>query len=481
MCFRSAIAPDRRGSQGPRPGTPDLRKALWAGAASLLAVAGCTASADEVRPPADQFFFPTGLALDPSESRLFVVNANSELRYDSGTVNVLNLAVVSSVIDDWTARRQAASGCAADPEQTETLVCDEEPFILADAGVRVGNFATGLALQATTAGARLILPVRGDPSITWIDWNKDSNRLACDDGSSGFAFCDDKHRLTSLRNNEELGLLPEEPFRVYAESATANGAEASYALVTHLDNGDVTLIDTRQDRSPVIADVARNVFFGTSSTVPGGTAIAGRPRGPSDPTDSPTLLYAVSRSEDRVQMMTVQPAVGNASPYLVPSNYFFLDAAGGNNGGSSDSRGLAFTKDGSRMLVANRRPPTLQVYDTTLDSNGFPRNTPVAVYDICREASGLTVADINGAAEGGELAVVTCFRDGTVYLIDAYGRRAADAIVRVGRGPFDVVISPVLQKAFITNFLEDSIGVIDLKPGSATQFREVLRIGETRQ
>ena len=53
-----------------------------------IGLAACTASADEVSPPKDQFFFPTGLAIAPDESRLFVTNANSELRYDSGSINV---------------------------------------------------------------------------------------------------------------------------------------------------------------------------------------------------------------------------------------------------------------------------------------------------------------------------------------------------------------------------------------------------------
>lgn len=434
---------------------------LACGAAYLLAAAtGCTASSDEVRPPPGQFFFPTGLALDPAQSRLFVANANSELRWDSGTINVIDLDEVDRVIASRSGTR-----CQTDPEQVETLVCDEESFIVGQAGVRIGNFATGLSVQDTGNGtARLIVPVRGDPSITWIDW--DGSKLSCDDGAQNFAFCDDEHRLTSLRNNEALGPLPEEPFRTFVD------AGGGYAVVTHLNSGDITLIDSRAGAAPIISDVARDLFLGTSTTLPGGTAVAGRNPGSLD-----DLVYAVSRSEDRVQMLTVERPTANALPYLVPSNYFFLDAAGGNNGSSSDSRGLAFTGDGNRMLAINRRPPTLQIYDSSLGPSGFPANTAVAIYDICREASGLAVGNVGG----GDLALVTCFREGTAYVIDASGRRSTDAIVRVGRGPFDVVISTIRKKAYITNFLEDSIGVIDLAPGSARQFREVLRIGETRQ
>ena len=53
---------------------------------------GCTASSGEVRPPEDQLFFPTGAKVDPSEMLLFVANANSELRYDSGSISTFDLA-----------------------------------------------------------------------------------------------------------------------------------------------------------------------------------------------------------------------------------------------------------------------------------------------------------------------------------------------------------------------------------------------------
>src|SRR5690242_18929947 len=97
---------------------------------------GCTASAADVRPRADQLFFPTGLAVSPSANALFVVNANSELRYDSGTISVVDLQTVEDVIKGWVTSRTAPALCAQDPDHRETLVCDEAQFINANAGVR---------------------------------------------------------------------------------------------------------------------------------------------------------------------------------------------------------------------------------------------------------------------------------------------------------------------------------------------------------
>lgn len=75
-----------------------------------IGLAACTASADEVSPPNDQFFFPTGLAIAPDESRLFVTNANSELRYDSGSIDVINLDTVDEIVASWTGT-QAKGNC----------------------------------------------------------------------------------------------------------------------------------------------------------------------------------------------------------------------------------------------------------------------------------------------------------------------------------------------------------------------------------
>ncbi|HEY4241385.1 MAG TPA: hypothetical protein VGM88_16300, partial [Kofleriaceae bacterium] len=96
---------------------------------ACIGLAACTASADEVSPPKDQFFFPTGMAIAPDESRLFVANANSELRYDSGTVNVLDLDIVDQVAADWTAT-QTTGNCKPDTDHTETLICDAPQFMI---------------------------------------------------------------------------------------------------------------------------------------------------------------------------------------------------------------------------------------------------------------------------------------------------------------------------------------------------------------
>lgn len=424
----------------------------------------CTASSNEVHPHETDdkaIFYPTGLAVAPDDSVLFLANANSELRYDSGSVIVLDLALADQVANAWTSSKMFPDGCHPEADHLETLVCSEERFVLGNAGARIGNFATDIAVQDFGGGPlRLIVPTRGDPSVVWMDW--DGSKLSCKAGATGFDLCDEDHRLSYVHNDPNIGLLPDEPFDAWAGK--------DFAIVTHLTTGAITLIDSPQGGNAMIADVVTGLFAADPLTgLRGSTGVAGRGDG---------LIYVGSRSEDRIQTLTVgRPVNSNiAPPFLVPEAYFFLDLVGGNAGGSTDTRGMAFSSTGDRMYLINRRPPSLQVYDTSADPSGAPRNKGIAATDICRDASTLAPLDTGD----GERVYVTCFSDGEVYVVDPRGAVTVEDIISVGRGPYSVVAAPTRKKIYVTNFLEDTVAVIDVDPASPTHDRVVLRIGEPK-
>ncbi len=439
-----------------------------------LFVVGCTASADEVKPPSDQIYFPTGIAVAPGEKVAFVTNANSELRYDSGSIAVVDLGRVQATITAWTQRKEKPDSdcdgepcCTQDPEHSETLVCDEREFLNAGEGVRIGNFATDISVQDLGAGKlRVIVPTRGDPSVAWADW--DGSALSCNASGGANALCDDAHRLSYVHNDADLASIPEEPFNVFADSA------GEFAMVTHLTTGAVTLIDSPKDSDRVqVSDVLSGIFAADPSNgIRGATGIVGRlPNAPND------IIYVGSRSEDRIQTFTVGRPVNGAPPFMLPGNWFFLDAVGGNTGGSADTRGMAASVDGSRMYLVNRRPPSLQVWDTSLSPTGFPKNKALGSTDICRQGS--TVA-ISGSGDE-ERAYVTCFQDGQIYVVDPRGAVSVEDIILVGRGPYAAAAAKASNLLLVTNFLEDTIAVVDTAPGSKTHNRVVLRIGTVRQ
>ena len=425
----------------------------------------CTASSNEVHPHETDdkaIFYPTGLGIAPDDSVLFLANANSELRYDSGSVIVLDLSVADQVAGAWTSGHTAPDGCFPDADHRETLICSEERFVIGGAGARIGNFATDIAVQDFKAGGplRLIVPTRGDPSVAWIDW--DGSKLSCSN-TPGFSLCDESHRLAYVHNDPNVGLLPDEPFDAFAGK--------DFAVVTHLTTGAITLIDSPQGQDATIADVQFGLFAADPLTgLRGSTGVAGR--------GDTGLVYVGSRSEDRIQTISVGRPINSdvAPPYIIPESYFFLDLVGGNSGGATDTRGMTFSSNGDRMYLLNRRPPSLQVFDTSLDPGGAPRNKGIAATDICRDASTLAVLD----SGDGDRVYETCLSDGEVYVIDPRGNATVEDIISVGRGPYSVVAAPTRKKIYVTNFLEDTVAVVDVDPTSPTHDRVVLRIGEPK-
>jgi len=432
-------------------------------AAALSITLGCTASAEQVAPPNNKLFFPTGMAVTPGDAMLFVANANSELVYDSGTISPIDLANVDQIVQAWTSSTKTIpEGCSQDTDHTETLICPDSTFIQAPAAARVGNFATAIAVQDTHDGKlRLVVPTRGDPSIAWVDW--DGTALSCNANGEAFALCDDAHRLTFVHNDPNLEQIPDEPYDVYADS------DADFATVTHLTTGSVTLIDSPRGGTATIADVVTGIFQADPTTgLTGATGIAGRKAG-----SDGAMVYVGARSENRIQMFTVAHPLNGAPPYLISGNWFFLDAVGANAGSSFDTRGIEFSASGDRAYVINRNPASLQVIDTSLSVTGFPTNKLIAATSICRQASKLAVMD----SGDGDRAYVTCFSDGALQVVDPRDGASVIDVVAIGRGPYAIAASPLRKKVYVTNFLENTVAVVDVAPDSPLRDRVVLRIG----
>ncbi len=396
---------------------------------------------------------------------MFVASSNSDLSYDSGTIDLIDLGIVDQVVSAWLTSQTIPDKCTQDTTLTTSLVCDEAQFIQVGNGTRTGNFVTSIGLQDRgSAGLRLIVPTRGDPSITWIDSEPGSDKLTCTT-AQGFAICDDNHRLTEDDNDAALAELPAEPFDVFVDSLN------QFAMVTHLSTGDITLVDSPADGSAVITDIAQGLFEEDPLTgIEGSTALAGRTPGSFDDT-----VYVTARSEGRVQMMTVGHPVNGSSPFLIPGNYFFLDDVGSNAGESEDTRVVLFSPDGNTMYLANRLPPTLQVFDTSATAqSGFPANNLLSSTAVCEEVSTGTLVQ----ATDGTRVYLSCFQDGEIYVVDpTNGGSVIDVITSEGNGPYSIATAPTRDKVYVTNFLEDTIGVIDVAPGSPTRDRVVLRIG----
>lgn len=440
-------------------------------AISLLAAA-CTADAGEVAPPRYDAYYPTGLALAPDDGYLFVANANSDLRYDSGTVQVIDLDAVEGILEVWKPPfedKVPPAYCTRDALFPSTLSCrpldadgNTSPFVLAASTVRIGNFASAIGVQQLEGGRlRVFVTVRGDPSLTWADFDPAASvKLSCTNPPEEFGRCSEANRLDELRNDPELGFLSDEPFSLFVDGA------AQRVFMTHLTTGRVSVASAPLAGEPKLDDVITGLWAPTASGAISAVGVAAR-----RPGDPDSLIYVTSRSEARVA--TIRAVQGTDGLQLVPGPAVLLvpDRTGLNG----DTRGITFSADGDRAYVISRSPPSLMVFDTSLGPTGVPRNEHLGSIEICGQPANLAVGD----AGSGPMAYVPCFATGQVWAVDLQAMQLLDTI-EVGRGPNAVVFSTARKRVYVANYAEDTIAVIDADPASETFNHTLVRLGNPR-
>jgi hypothetical protein len=250
----------------------------WLASITLM---GCFEPDDGREPPLDRIYFPTGLALSPDNSRLYVANSDWDLQFNAGSVQVYDAArlrellprycntdaectgagercdLEPSIDESGTARAPThwcVDAASTDPcgglgvqseadRSTAPGLC--QPFDSRDpslllSSVSVGAFATDLVYRENpNGGGRLFVPVRSDATLHWMDvaGAAGTGQLELDCGQGTSDECDSRHRQGDSRaegtwNGREL---PIEPFGV---DATADGRAI---LVTHQTEGRISL------------------------------------------------------------------------------------------------------------------------------------------------------------------------------------------------------------------------------------------------
>lgn len=266
------------------------RWSLRSAALAVLALTGCYDQGGGVEPPLDRIYFPVGLAVSPAASRLYVVNSDFDLQYNSGSLQALDLDRVREIVPKAC---DADSDCAGAGRVCDLLPSDANgghpsrwcvdasgpnagmpcgPFgekgpankllhpgrcgyvdhvspqdggsSLVAGRVGIGAFATDVIYRPrpTGPGGRLFIPVRGDATLHFVDVIDDSEapqvpfELDCGQSGNG-GDCDDHHRRgddPDQENTRDLRLAAE-PFGI---AATPDGEAV---VVTHQTEGAASL------------------------------------------------------------------------------------------------------------------------------------------------------------------------------------------------------------------------------------------------
>jgi len=135
----------------------------------------------------------------------------------------------------------------------------------------------------------------------------------------------------------------------------------------------------------------------------------------------------------------------------------------------SETRGIQFIKsttstgnEQEHVFVLQRNPPA--VVD-------FYQGNPNQFLEVCQSP---TFMQKNAA---GDRLFVNCFDTGEIYVIDPFTPRV-ERVFTVGRGPAGLVFpdnDPAV--AYVVGFGDNNISVVDIAPGSPSQYHVIQRIG----
>lgn len=418
----------------------------------MAAVSACGSNLPGIDPPAAQIRFPIGLRVIPrSDDRyLLVVNSNFDLRYNGAT-----LVVVDTFTGDIDGRHTVRMNSFA--AQLEIRSDGRRAFVASRNPV-----APPLERPEFT-------PVPPGPHLNVIDVDVSAPRmLKCTDDpvvEGVIPRCSGKW-VTPIDVNP-FGLLLREPgtVRVGCGSATVRRDES--LLVTHINtsslgvaqNGIVSLIapGTAPDGLPYRVLTRLNIS-------PGANGIAEHPVS--------RTVYVTTRGVGTAPQTPIQLLRASGTRLEPIDSIIVRNARGG-----MDSRGIAFDPTGRRVYIAHRSTPSVLVYDVSCGSEGRETNRLIQMIDVGLDPAAVAYLP---RSDGDDRVYVTCFGAQQVYVIDPLLGRV-ETIIEVGDGPYDIAFSEGartgqgLQRAYVADFREDAVSVIELDRSSPNYHREIAR------
>ena len=467
---------------------------------------------------------------------LYVTNSNADLNYNSSTLNVLDLKKIPANLDKIKERVTSTDSklkldCQPDRVASTRWECDEKQFIISGATLQMGDYPAGVQVSSLInrpdptrlpQNQRVFVPVRGQNYLLWadaLDLDNGSLDLRCNalcqnttDADCATWSCDAAHQV-SLSDDTAIR-LPSEPYGIYLHELKAvhvndkgkrrtcsdgvssvscgcpkdsNGDYADpcdtsgddprpyppkktccipapaedHLYLLHLAGGEVSYFTV--GASGVHLRDARGGFFSISGSIRGGYDIA-----PQRPGDASSPIYISSR----VNSIMASFIIDDSHRILDHGRTSVAIISPGN-----DVRGIVFGPAGETLYAVDRLPPTLVALDMS-DKGGTPRKDPLWAVEVCAEPSVLRLVQNPTRPNDPQalLAYVVCFAAAQIYVVDTQLRRVVDKIL-VGSGPHGLAVDSTNKRAFVANFLDNTVGLIDLDPSHASFHQMVLRIG----
>lgn len=507
------------------------------GGLGLLAAGLCSACFNTgagVDPPLDDLYHPVGVTLGKAGDVLYVANNDADLRYNGGTVQVLDAKTLRKSLPSWCEKdADCGSGETCDGEGVGLLgVCrrdgvpsckvadDGEPLLTpAVCGVvelalnenvlgtvRTAPGSTDIRrvtlIEGDSVRHRLLVPVRGDATLHWMDVEATSGKaklIDCGQGSDH--VCDRKHRIGGEddRSPSDAKVPPEPAGIGVSEDGRA-------VVVGHQTRASVSLFANEWD-APVLKEVVTGLGISPM-------ALAALPTRPNEPAHiSDFLLTFVHRSDSTprpyVELLSVWswPGDEGGSPGFVQrGGRAYLDVSQS----GLDSRGIAvdaFERTACesgcgcepgddcdaclqpcrsvplRVYIASRSPDALVIGQTSTEPEPHEGSLLPAFTQAVAlrgEPSRLiTDSIINEFGTVVPRVFVLSVTTGSLTVYDPIAGQI-EARVVVGRGPQSVTVDSERGLAYVALFNDSSIAVVDLDKRRSTFAQLVLLIGRPK-
>lgn len=503
--------------------------------------AGCFQTDKGPAPPKEGLYFPTGLAFSPGGKALFITNSDFDLQYKAGTVQVLDAERLRKLIPRAPKVPAIEPGGALPTSADLRIDCAKyglEPNTSSDAllypspckpidisappdgqgsliknTVEIGAFATGAYVirrepdsdDDKTREVRLLIPVRGDPSLTWLSIDDDSDgggqsfRMDCGQSGSENRCADAFLAGTDASSNTRRLTIPSEP------TDLAVSERGDTVILSHQTSGTVSLFLNGWSTPNAATSApcgklptAPNLEFilGGLPTSVSGVAALPMPRVaklfPNEIPYTPAFLVTF-RGAAEVDVLRYYDdcAASPSRPFLSVSARAGLNL----NAGGFDSRSIAVdahkrkdceqacsADDKSCLLacatvpvdvfLANRQPASLVLGRATGTVSQFGTSDSVSFYDQVPLAQGPSKVVVGNIIDkNGELkprVFVLCFDSRALYVYDPAAHRL-EGIVNTGRGPSALAFDPGLSAAddapnfaYLVHFTDSYVGVLDL-------------------
>ncbi len=369
--------------------------------------------------PEDRVVFPTGVAVDAAGEHLIVVSSDFDFAFDSGAVLVADLEQ---------ARKKLGSPDDIDvnpwASPVEIPPLGDRPVITADGTVFV-----------VTRGENLLHELR-----------LDGGDLSCGDGGE-----------SCVLPPHVLQLGANDPDRVLLFGADESGPPtAKRGLITHLSSpqAEIFNFDPAEDGAGRLSVESDVVFFGEDVVGVKSAVVRSTP-------DEQQVFLTLQKTFDGTAITSFTelgvfsvPGAGRGDTVEVESINLTAQT------GSLFARAIVVVDDGSdgvAVIVALRGPDALARYAYD-DRTGTFSLTHLS--ESCLEPTELAVVD--AGAGGFTRVLVTCQRGEVVQGLDALTLDVQDSVRFFGANPYGLAVDPVHNEAFVTFFLDDSVGVLGL-------------------